>query len=353
MITIHPTFEIDNRRIGNGAGVYVIAELSANHNQRFDDAVDLVRAARDAGADAVKLQTYTPETLTLCSNRPEFRVAGGTLWDGKTLYDLYGEAFTPWDWQPRLKAIADELGIALFSTPFDPTAVHFLEQINVPAYKVASFELIDLSLIDRIARTGKPIIMSTGMATLAEIAEAVETVCAVGNDQVALLKCTSAYPAPPDDMHLRTIPHLAEAFGVPVGLSDHTLGIAVPVAAVALGACIIEKHLTLSRAVPGPDSAFSLEPHEFKAMVEAVRTAQKALGRVHYGLSASEQASRSFRRSLFVVRDVKAGDTFTESNVRSIRPGHGLPPRHLPDVLGRRATADLSAGTPLKWSHLG
>jgi N-acetylneuraminate synthase len=241
----------------------------------------------------------------------------------------------------------------LFSTPFDPTAVDFLESMKVPAYKIASFEVIDLPLIDKIARTGKPIIMSTGMATLAEITEAVETIRAAGATQLALLKCTSAYPALPDDMNQRTIPQLAEAFGVPVGLSDHTLGVAVPAAAVALGACIVEKHFTLSRAVPGPDSAFSLEPHEFKAMVEAIRVAEKALGRVNYSLSPSEAGSRVFRRSLFVVKDIKAGEAFSERNVRSIRPGHGLPPKHLPKVLGRRAVCDLSMGTPLAWDMIG
>jgi N-acetylneuraminate synthase len=344
--------EINNRRIGAGRPVYIIAELSANHSQQFDQAVRLVRAAKDAGADAIKLQTYTADTLTIRSDRPEFRVGGGTLWDGRTLHDLYAEAYTPWEWQPKLKALADELRIDLFSTPFDPTAVDFLERMGVPAYKVASFELVDLPLIEKIARTGKPIIMSTGMATLAEIAEAVDVVRRHGSGQLALLKCTSAYPAPAAEMNLRTIPHLAEAFGVPAGLSDHTLGIAVPVAAVALGACIIEKHFTLARAEPGPDSAFSLEPHEFKAMVEGVRTAEKAVGTVHYGLCGKDEASRIFRRSLFVVRPVKAGEVLTEQNVRSIRPGNGLPPKYLCDVLGRRAAHDIPQGTPLSWADV-
>ncbi len=344
---------IGRRAIGPGHPTYIIAELSANHGQDFDQAVQLVRAAKDVGADAVKLQTYTADTLTIRSDRPEFRVGGGTLWDGRTLHDLYQEAYTPWDWQPKLKAVADELRLGLFSTPFDPTAVDFLEKMDVPAHKIASFEIVDIPLVRKIARTGKPIIMSTGMATLAEIAEAVDAIHAEGNMQLALLKCTSAYPAPPEDMNLRTIPHLAEAFGVPAGLSDHTLGIAVPVAAVAVGACIIEKHFTLSRAVPGPDSTFSLEPQEFKAMVDAVRTAEKALGSVHYGLSGKEEASRAFRRSLFVVKDMKAGEAFTETNVRSIRPGHGLPPKFLPEVLGRKAKSELAAGTPLSWSLIG
>jgi N-acetylneuraminate synthase len=344
---------IGDRTIGAGSPTYIIAELSANHGQDFDQAVRLVRAAKEAGADAVKLQTYTADTLTIRSDRPEFRVGGGTLWDGRTLYDLYCEAYTPWDWQPRLKVLADQIGIDLFSTPFDPSAVAFLEGMKVPAYKVASFELVDLPLVEQIARTGKPMILSTGMASLAEITEAAEVARRAGAAAIALLKCTSAYPAPPEEINLRTIAHLSEAFDVPAGLSDHTLGIAVPVAAVALGASIVEKHFTLSRAVPGPDSAFSLEPGEFKTMVEAIRTAEKALGRIHYGLGSKEEASRVFRRSLFVVKDVKAGELFTTENVRSIRPGHGLAPKYLPEVLGRAATADISRGTPLSWNLIG
>jgi N-acetylneuraminate synthase len=341
--------EIKERVIGPRRPTYIIAELSANHGQSFDQAVRMVYAAKESGADAVKLQTYTADTLTIRSDRSEFRIGGGTLWDGRTLHDLYGEAYTPWEWQPRLKAIADEVGLDLFSTPFDPTAVDFLEGMGVPAYKVASFELVDLPLIEMIARTGKPMIMSTGMATLAEIADAVDTARRAGAAGIALLKCTSAYPAPPEEMNLRTIPHLAEAFDVPAGLSDHTLGIAVPVAAVALGACIIEKHFTLSRAEPGPDSAFSLEPHEFRAMVEGVRAAERALGTVHYGLCGKDEASRVFRRSLFVVEDIEAGEPFTAENVRSIRPGYGLPPKFLGEILGRRAAQDLARGTPLRW----
>jgi len=341
---------IGERRIGPERPVYFIAELSANHGQSYEQAVRLVRAAKEAGADAVKLQTYTADTLTIRSDRPEFRVCGGTLWDGRTLYDLYNEAHMPWEWQPKLKAQADELGLDLFSSPFDPTAVDFLESMGVPAYKVASFELIDLPLVEKIAGTGKPVILSTGMASLAEISDAVEVVRRVSDAGLALLKCTSAYPAPPDEMNLRTIPHLAEAFGVPAGLSDHTLGIAVPVAAVALGACIIEKHFTLSRAEPGPDSAFSLEPHEFRALVEGIRTAEQALGTVRYGLSGKDEASRVFRRSLYVVEDVRSGEPLTSANVRSIRPGNGLPPKFLPSVLGRRAAEDLAKGTPLSWN---
>jgi pseudaminic acid synthase len=341
--------EIGKRRIGPGTPAYCIAEVSANHNQDFVQAVRIIEAAKDAGADAIKLQTYTADTMTIPSDREEFRIGGGTPWDGRNLHDLYGEAYTPWEWQPRLKKVAENLGMDLFSTPFDASAVDFLEEMGVPAHKVASFELVDIPLIQKMARTGKPLIMSTGMASVEEIDEAVQSARAAGATQIALLKCTSAYPAPVEEMNLRTIPEMARRFEVPVGLSDHTMGIAVPVAAVALGACIIEKHLTLSRATPGPDSGFSLEPHEFKAMVEAVRMAEKALGEVHFGLSGKEEASRVFRRSLFVVQDVKRGETFTAANVRSIRPGYGLHTRHLGEVLGKRAVRDIERGTPLGW----
>lgn len=340
---------IANRYIGPGHPVYIIAELSANHHQSFEEAVRLVHAAKEAGADAVKLQTYTPDTITISSGRKEFKIAGGTIWDGRSLHDLYADAFTPWEWQPRLKEIADTLGLTLFSSPFDETAVNFLEEMNVPAYKVASFELIDLPLIRKIARTGKPMIMSTGMASAEEIDEALGAAQKGGTPAIALLKCTSAYPSPPGEMNLRTIPELERRFKVPAGLSDHTLGIAVPVASVALGARIIEKHLTRARSHGGPDSAFSLEPDEFKAMVEAVRFAEKALGEVHYGPTQQEQASLAFRRSLFVVEDMKQGETFTTQNLRSIRPGHGLHTRHLPQVIGQHAACDIERGTPLDW----
>ena len=348
---MNPFVEINGRRIGSGCATYIIAEMSANHNQDFDQAVRILHAANEAGADAVKLQTYTPDTLTIDCDSEYFQIRG-TLWDGRTLYDLYNEAYMPWDWQPKLKEIADELGLDLFSTAYDDTAVGFLEDMDVPAYKIASFENVDLPLLRRIAQTGKPIIMSTGMATLAEIDEAVQTIRDAGNNHLALLKCTSAYPAPPEEMDLHTIPHLAQAFNVPVGLSDHTLGIAVPVAAVALGACIVEKHFTLSRDTPGPDSAFSLEPHEFKAMVEAIRIAESALGKVNYAVGEQEAKSRIFRRSLFVVKDMKAGEVFTEENVHSIRPGYGLPPKFLREVLGRCAPQDIERGTPLSWAMI-
>ncbi len=340
--------KIGARTIGVGQATYVIAEVSANHHQEFEQAVKIIRAAKGAGADAVKLQTYTPDTMTIASNRAEFRIEG-TIWGGRNLHELYGEAYTPWEWQPKLKELATDLGMDCLSSAFDSSAVDFLEAMTVPAHKVASFELVDLPLIQKMARTGKPLIMSTGMATVEEIEEAMQVAREAGTGKIALLKCTSSYPAPPEEMNLRTIPELGRRFGVPVGLSDHTMGIAVPVAAVALGACIIEKHLTLSRAEPGPDSAFSLEPHEFKAMVDAVRIAEKALGEVHFGFSAQEASSRVFRRSLFAVRDVKRGDLFTVENVRSIRPGHGLHTRHLREVLGRHAACDIECGTPLSW----
>lgn len=343
-----PQIKIGNKTIGTGNPTYVIAEMSANHGQSFDQAVAIVRAAKDAGADAVKLQTYTPDTMTVACDRAEFQIKG-TLWEGRNLHELYREAYTPWEWQPRLRAVALELGIELFSSPFDSSAVEFLESMNVPAYKLASFELVDIPLIQRMARTGKPLIMSTGMANLEEIDEAVQTARNAGAKQIALLKCTSAYPAPVDEMNLRTIPELIRRFEVPVGLSDHSPRAAVPVAAVALGACIVEKHITLSRANPGPDSAFSLEPDEFKATVNAVRVAEKALGSIHFGFSSHEQSSRAFRRSLFVVEDMKCGNMFNNENVRSIRPGHGLHTRYLPEILGRRATCDIERGTPLKW----
>lgn len=341
-------FQIGERQIGLGHPTYIVAEMSGNHGQRFEQAVEILKAAKIAGADAIKLQTYTADTLTIDSDEPPFQITGG-LWNGRNLYELYQEAYTPWDWQPKLKEVADQIGLDLFSTPFDATAVDFLERMNVPAHKIASFEMIDHGLLRKVAATGKPIIMSTGMATLGEIEESVKTLRESGASQIALLKCTSAYPALPEEMNLRTIPHLAEAFDVVSGISDHTLGWAVPGAAVALGACIIEKHFTLSRDLPGPDTAFSLEPHEFKAMVDAVRTVEKALGQVSYGVNEKEAQSRVFRRSLFIVEDVKAGDEFTSRNVRSIRPGNGLPPKYLDQILGRRATRDIPRGTAVSW----
>jgi len=346
------TILIHGREVGAGQPAYIIAEMSGNHNQSYEKAVEIIYAMKDAGADAVKIQTYTADTITLKSDRPEFQIGGGTLWDGKTLHDLYSEAFTPWEWQPKLQKVAENLGMDFFSTPFDPTAVVFLEKMNIPVYKIASFEVTDIPLIKQIAATKKPVIMSTGMASAEEIQEAVDAIRSEGNEQIVLLKCTSAYPSPPEAMHLLTIPDMQKKFGVPVGLSDHTMGTAVPVAAIALGACVVEKHFCMSRKEPGPDSAFSLEPQEFKAMVDAIRIAEKALGKVSYGAGIHEKANVAFRRSLFAVEDIAAGEVFTEKNVRSIRPGHGLAPKELPKVIGRRAKQRIAKGTPLAWDLL-
>jgi len=347
-----PYIKIKDRRIGVGYPTYIIAEMSANHNQDFNQAVEIIKAAKEAGADAIKLQTYTPDTITIDCDNDYFKIKG-TIWEGENLYKLYGEAYTPWEWHPKLKKVANEIGLGFFSTPFDETAVDFLESIDISVYKVASFEVVDIHLLKKIAQAGKPIIMSTGMATLSEIDEAVETIKNAGGTQFALLKCTSSYPALPEEMNLRSITHLSETFNVPVGLSDHTLGITVPIAAVALGACIIEKHFTLSRKVSGPDSSFSLEPPEFKEMVDAVRIAEKTLGKVHYGVSEREKESRVFRRSLFVVKDMKVGETFSGDNIRSIRPGYGLHTRYLADVIGKYASRDIERGSPLTWDLVG
>ncbi|HEX5398543.1 MAG TPA: pseudaminic acid synthase [Verrucomicrobiae bacterium] len=346
------SIEIAGRRIETGLPCYVIAELSANHNQSLAEALELIRLAKDCGADAVKIQTYTPDTLTLDCDDEYFRIGKGTIWEGKNLYQLYGEAFTPWEWHADLFAHAKETGITLFSTPFDETAVDLLEKLGAPAYKIASFELVHLPLIRRVARTGKPMIMSTGMGSRDEIGEAVAAAREAGCRELALLKCTSAYPAPPEEANLRTIPHLANEFGVPAGLSDHTMGSAVAVASACLGGCIIEKHFTRSRAVPGPDSVFSMEPAEFKSMVADIRTAEKALGRVGFELTAGEQASRIFRRSIFVVQDIPSGGPITPENVRIIRPGHGLAPRHWEAVLGKKAKRALRRGKPLNEEDL-
>jgi pseudaminic acid synthase len=343
---------INKRKIGSGQPVYIVAEMSANHNQDFGNAVKILEAAKEAGANAVKLQTYTPDTITFDSNSKYFKTGKGTLWEGRTLYDLYGEAYTPWEWQPKLKEIANKIGIDLFSTPFDSTAVDFLEKMDIPAYKIASFEVVDIPLIQRIARTGKPIIISLGMATLDEIEEATQTIRNEGNNQIAMLKCTSAYPAALEDLNLVTIPHMAKTFKAVVGLSDHSIGTDTPIAAVSLGASIIEKHFTLSRSTPGPDSSFSLEPQEFKKMVNGVRNTEKALGKIYYGASKNEEVSRKFRKSLFVVQDIKAGEKLTQESVRSIRPGYGLHSRNYKKVIGGCAQQDIKSGTPLSWDLL-
>lgn len=341
--------KIGDREIEAGRDAYCIAEISANHNGSLAAALELVRAARDCGADAVKIQTYTADTLTIDSDAEPFRIGAGTVWEGRNLYSLYQEAFTPWEWHEALFSEADKVGIQLFSTPFDDTAVDFLEQFNPPAHKIASFELVHHELLRKVAATGRPVIMSTGMASLGEIADAVEVLRTAGCDSLALLKCTSGYPAAPDEMNLRTIPAMASVFDVPVGLSDHTLGVAVPVAAVTLGACVVEKHFTGDRSAGGPDSTFSLEPDEFRLMVESVQVAARALGEVRFEVSPRESASRVFRRSLFIVEDVVAGERLTADNVRCIRPGNGIAPKHLPQVLGRRASRTIPRGTPFTW----
>jgi pseudaminic acid synthase len=345
-------FSIAGRRIGQGAPVYVIAEVSANHGQDYEAAVRLVRGARDAGADAVKLQTYTPDTITIDSDAPAFRNGSGSLWAGRTLYELYQEAYTPWEWQPRLKALADELGIDCFSSPFDPTAVDFLVAMDVPAFKVASFELVDLPLIRKMAATGRPMIISTGMATEPEVDEAVTAARDAGATQIALLKCTSAYPSPPESVNLLEIPAMRERWGVPVGLSDHTIGETAAVGAVALGACIVEKHIVGSHTDRTADAAFSLDLAEFAAMVRAIRFTERALGAAVLEPTAEEAESRRFRRSLFVVENVAAGEVLTDRNVRSIRPADGLHTRYFEDVLGRRAARAIQRGTPLSWDLL-
>ncbi len=351
-MTANNAIEIAGRKIGEGHPCYVIAELSANHSQDKGAALALVRAAAEAGADAIKLQTYRADTITLDCDAPCFRIGEGTAWEGRRLYDLYEEAHTPWEWHGELFAASAALGLPCFSSPFDATAVDFLESIDCPAYKIASFEIVDHALILKAASTGKPLIISTGMASEAEVAEAVGVAREAGAGGIALLKCVSAYPAPEEDMNLRTIPYLSSRFACPAGLSDHTLGILVPVTSVALGGCIIEKHLTMRRSDGGPDSHFSLEPEEFAEMVAGIRIAEKSAGSPTFDLTDSQRPSSQFRRSLFAAQDIAAGELFTETNIRSVRPGNGLPPKHLPEVLGLHATTDIAFGTPLAWEHV-
>jgi pseudaminic acid synthase len=341
--------KIGNRIVGGNAPVYVIAEMSANHNQDFDQAVKIIEAAKEAGADAIKLQTYTPDTMTLDCNNEYFHIGKGTIWEGKYLYDLYQEAYTPWEWQPKLKEVANNLGMDLFSTPFDKTAVDFLQKMDVPVYKVSSFELVDFPLIQYIARTGKPIIMSTGMAALTEIGEVINIAYMEGCYELAILKCTSSYPTDPKDMNLSAISFMKEAFLVPVGLSDHSLDVEIPGIAVATGACIIEKHLTLSRSITGPDSSFSLEPDEFKKMVSNIRKVEEVLGEADCLLTKKEEDNKVFRRSIFVVEDMEEGEVFTEKNIRCIRPGKGLHTRYYNDIIGRKVCTKvrIKRGTPL------
>lgn len=330
----------------------IIAELSANHNGSLETAIETIKAAAEAGADAIKLQTYTADTLTLQCDNHYFRIGGGTLWDGKTLYELYQDAYTPWEWHETLFGVAREKGLICFSTPFDNTAVDFLARFDPPAYKIASFEIMDIPLIEYVAAQGKPVIISTGIATLQNIEEAVAACRRMNNDQIVLLKCTSAYPAPKEEANLRTIPDLAERFGVISGFSDHTLGVSAPIAAVALGAKVIEKHFILDRGIGGPDADFSLDRQQFSEMVRAVRDVEQMLGEVRYDISEKIEKSRQFARSLFISEDIQKGEVITEKNVRSVRPGYGMHPRYLKEILGKTVCIDLKKGTPMQWEFL-
>ncbi len=347
---MNKSFNIDKLKIGEGQKTFIIAEMSANHNQDYDRAVELIKKAAWAGADAIKLQTYTPDTITIDCNNEYFQIKQGTIWDGTTLHKLYQGAYTPWEWQPKLKKVAEEEGLICFSSPFDFTAVDFLEEMDVPAYKIASFEINDIPFIEYIASKGKPIIMSTGIARMSDIQDALDACKRMGNENVALLKCTSSYPAPVEEINLKTIPNMKESFDIVVGLSDHTMGNAVSVGGVAIGAQIIEKHMTLRRADGGADSKFSMEPEEFKEMVDNIRIVEKAIGRVTYDLSQKQINSREHSRSLFIVKDVKEGEVFTNENVRSIRPGFGLETKYIKDIIGKKARKDILKGTPMQWN---
>ena len=346
MVTDERVLRIGERLVGPGRPTYVIAEVSANHGQRIDHAVEIVRAAARSGADAVKLQTYTPDTITLDVETGPFVIGQDSPWAGRTLHDLYAEAMTPWEWHAEIFEAARREGLHFLSTPFDASAVEFLDGLGVPVYKIASFELVDIGLLRSVGATGKPVIMSTGMATAEEIEEAVDAAVGAGAAGVALLRCNSTYPASPDEMDLLTIPHMAEKFKRPIGLSDHTLTNTTAIAAVALGACIVEKHLTLDRGDGGPDAGFSLEPAEFAGLVSSIREAERVLGGVRYGPTAGELPSLALRRSLYVARDLRAGQVVSPDDVRSVRPGGGMHTRHLRDVVGRRARVDVERGTP-------
>lgn len=341
-------FKIGNKEIGEDSPAFIIAELSANHMNDFDIAVKTIEAIAESGADAVKFQTFTPDTITLNCDNEYFHIKQGTVWDGQLLYDLYEDAYMPWDWQPKLKKIAEDLGLIVFSSPFDKTSVDFLEDMDVPVYKIASFEITDIPLIKYVAGKNKPIIISTGIAEKEDIELAIETCLKEGNDKIAILKCTSSYPAPYEEINLKTINDMEKKFNTTVGLSDHTLGDEIAIAAVTLGAKIIEKHFILDKKLGGPDCEFSMEPQEFKKMVTAIRNTEKALGTVSYNLSDKTRKNREFSRSLFVVKDIKKGELITEENVRSVRPGFGLHPKYLEEVLGKKAKKDLEKGTPFK-----
>lgn len=344
--------QLARHRISKNSGTYIIAEMSGNHNMDFDRAVQIVHAAKESGADAIKLQTYTADTITLDCEDPCFQITQGTLWDGTTLYQLYKKAYTPWEWQPKLQKIANDIGLDFFSSPFDFTSVDFLEGLDVPAYKIASFEITDIPLIRKIAKLGKPVIISTGIATLADIELAVNTCRDAGNDDVILLKCCSAYPTPYEDINLNTMVNLGDTFDCIVGLSDHTLGDTVAVASVAMGARVVEKHMTLSRADGGVDSAFSMEPEEFRQMVDHIRIVEKALGTVTYDLTAKQKREHEHARSLFIAENMKAGDVLNEKNMRSVRPADGLHPRYYDELLGKKVKRDVKKGTPLRWDLL-
>lgn len=337
------------KTIGLDQPAFIIAEMSANHGRDIKKAFKLIDAAAEAGADAIKLQTYTPDTITIDSDRPEFRIKVNEAWKNQTLYSLYGKAYTPWEWQPKLKKYAESRGLICFSTPFDPTAVDFLEKINVRLYKIASFEVTDIPLLERIGRTKKPVIVSRGMSSLTELELAIKTLRSRGCPSIAILHCISSYPADYDEMNLLTIPDLAKRFKVVAGISDHSPGIVVPITAVAIGAKIIEKHIILKKSDGGPDAAFSLETDEFKKMVQAVRQAEAALGKPSYGPGLKESENIIFRKSLFAVEDIKKGEKFTARNIRSIRPGHGLEPKYLKKIIGKKASCDIKKATPLSW----
>lgn len=338
----------DSRKIINPKSAFIIAEISANHNQKFDLAVKLIKQAKQCGVDAVKFQAYTPDTLTLNVDNKYFRIRHPE-WGGQTLYQLYSKAYTPWDWFPKLKKVCDEVGISFFSSAFDKTSVDMLENINIPLHKISSFEIVDLPLIEYVAKTKKPLIISTGMANRQEIREAVYVAKKAGVKDLYLLKCVSSYPADPAEMNLKSIEDMKKYFGVPIGLSDHTLGIGVSVAAVALGATVIEKHFISTRSLKTPDSFFSMEPHEMKLLVDNIRLAQMSIGKVSYGITEKQKQSRIYRRSLFAVKDIQKGEALTEYNVRSVRPSNGLPPKYLNKIIGRKALQNIKKGTPISF----
>jgi pseudaminic acid synthase len=332
--------------------VFIIAELSANHNGDIQVALDTIRAAKRAGADAVKIQTYTADTLTIDCKNDYFKINHGTAWDGEYLYDLYKRAYTPWEWHAEIFRVANEEGIICFSSPFDNTAVDLLEELKTPIYKIASFEIQDIPLIEYVASKGKPIIFSTGIAEIEDIELAIETCRKAGNNDITILKCTSAYPADPTDANLLTIPDLKERFGVKVGLSDHTMGIEGPVVAIALGAIVIEKHFILDKKIGGPDAHFSLDEKEFTQMVKSARIAESMMGKIDYEMTEKKKKSRQFSRSLFIVKDVKAGEKISRENVRSIRPGFGIHPKHLSEIIGNKFNCDFEKGTPMSFEFL-